>query len=62
MEAEEKKIKKAATIIEAELSYVYCNNCKENKSEGDCDDCNRKAMGWGISSEAAEIIARKILK
>ena len=45
-------------ILKAHLSSVYCHNC-----EGDnCEECNRKAMNWGISQSTAEEIANEILK
>lgn len=48
------------SIIEEELSYIYCHNCKYNDNEEKCDDCNRKKMEWSISKETAISIANKI--
>lgn len=60
-------------LLVDELSSPYCNDCKfgtgleESKYEEiygywGCDDCHRKYMGWELSEEAAEGIAKKIMK
>lgn len=54
-------------ILEEELSYIYCYNCKHNdmtiEDENDpCEDCHRKYMEWQLSNESAVNIAEKILK
>ncbi len=59
------KIRKLAEeVIVAKLGYVYCHNCKSNDPEFEeyCEDCNRKAMGWSISEQAASEIADAILQ
>ena len=50
-----------AELIYDELSYAYCDNCR-NAIDGNCDDCHRKYQNWGISKETAEFLERKIEK
>ena len=55
-----------------EIAYCYCNNCKfakmsesEAREEYDtypCENCHRKYMGWGISKETCDKLARDIVK
>lgn len=40
------------------LDYAYCHNCSAEQ----CEDCNRKEMGWSISKEYAESLTSDILK
>ena len=48
---------KIVEILLEELCEVYCDTC-----DGEyCEDCNRKAMNWGISRHTAERIANRIL-
>lgn len=42
------------------LSSVYCNNCS-HVNDDNCDECHRKAMGWGLSETAAQEMAETIL-
>ena len=46
-------------ILVEELSYIYCHTCKFDG--GNCDECHRRAMGWGLSDTAADEIADKII-
>lgn len=48
---------KIIDILLQELNTVYCDSCNEEN----CEDCNRKEMGWSISINKAKFIANKIL-
>ena len=37
----------------------HCGNCKYDGD--DCDECNRKQMGWALSKKAAKELERKII-
>ena len=49
-------------IIEDEVCYAYCNNCKYNMDDERCEGCHRKYMNWQLSHESAVGIAEKIIK
>ena len=49
-------------ILEEELSYVYCDDCKHNLEYDECEDCHRKYMNWALSRDSAVNIAEKIVK
>lgn len=51
---------KIADILERELYYVYCFNCKNGLDDESCGDCHRKYMNWSISHSAAMSIAQII--
>ena len=49
-------------ILEEELSYVYCNNCKHGMVDDECEECHRKYQNWALSEDSAVTIAEKIVK
>ena len=49
-------------ILEEQLSYVYCNNCKHNLEDDECESCHRKYQNWALSEDSAVNIAKKIAK
>lgn len=49
-------------ILEEELSYVYCDNCKYDPVDDVCEDCHRKYMNWALGEDAAVNISEKIIK
>lgn len=49
-------------ILEEELSYVYCYNCKYDPGDDECEDCHRKYISWSLGEDAASSIAEKIIK
>ena len=49
-------------ILEEELSYAYCDNCKHDTGDDECEDCHRKYQNWALSRESAVNIAEKIAK
>lgn len=51
---------KVGAVIYDELSYIYCHNCEHE--DGECDDCNRKQMGWSVSKDVANDLAEKIIE
>lgn len=51
---------KIMEILEKELSYVYCHNCKHRGGDN-CDYCHRKAIGWQISDKILGELADKII-
>lgn len=51
-----------SNILEKELRYVYCDNCKYDPGEEECGDCHRKYMNWSLGEDAAASIAEKIIK
>ena len=52
-----------AQILFDRFANVYCDTCVYNKEEeGNCDECHRKSMNWGISIKYAERVADEILK
>lgn len=51
------KIQVIKGILLKEFSSVYCDSC----DGGNCYDCNRKQMNWGLSEDIAEYIAERIL-
>lgn len=50
-----------ADILKDELCYVYCNTCKHNIEDDECEYCHRKYMYWGISESESMRIATKII-
>ena len=40
---------------------VYCNSCRHVDNEDICDYCDRKSQSWGISREACEKLAERIM-
>lgn len=52
------KKKAVVKLLTKELDSVYCYNCKYEGEE--CDDCNRKSMGWGLSKDTAKAYAELI--
>lgn len=55
-------ISKISKILEDELCYVYCTNCKYDMDDDRCENCHRKYMNWELSEEEAIRIADKIIK
>ena len=51
-----------SNILEKELRYVYCDNCKYDPGEEECGDCHRKYMNWALGEDAAVDIAEKIVE
>ena len=55
-----------SNIIENEIHYAYCDNCKyqdDDFDDGDhCEMCHRKYIGWVLSQEEAVRIANKIIE
>lgn len=49
-------------ILEDELSYVYCDNCKHGMEDDECESCHRKYQNWALSEDSAVSIAEKIVK
>ena len=49
-------------ILEEELSYVYCDNCKYGMEDDECEGCHRKYQNWALSEDSAVNIAEKIIK
>lgn len=49
-------------ILEDELCYVYCDNCKYDMEDDECEDCHRKYQNWALSEDSAVSIAEKIIK
>lgn len=52
------KKEKISNLLFENLDYVYCENCRG----GQCEDCNRKQIGWEISKGKADEVAEEILK
>ena len=52
---------KIVEILKSYLNSVYCDTCEGNLDVSYCEDCHRKSMNWGISTETAEEIADAIL-
>ena len=55
-------LEKIKNVLIATFESVYCNSCSSQKSEENCDECNRKSMNWEISEGYAERVASLILK
>ena len=53
-------VEHATEMLQDRFSSVYCHTCKMMEA-GDCDDCHRKAMYWGISEAEAKAVAKLIL-
>lgn len=51
-----------SNILEKEFRYVYCDSCKYDPGEEECEDCHRKYMNWALGEDAAVEIAGKIIK
>lgn len=51
-------IEEISDILYYWLDDVYCYNCRFER----CDECNRKAMGWQISRETCDELAKEILE
>lgn len=49
-------------ILEEELSYAYCDNCKHDMVDDECEGCHRKYQNWALSGDSAANIAEKIAK
>ena len=49
-------------ILEEELSYAYCDNCKYDIGDDVCEDCHRKYSSWALGEDAAVEIAGKIIE
>jgi hypothetical protein len=58
-------------LLYNQLGHIYCDNCRfaseisETKSKKEfgywgCEDCYRKYMGWEISRDECDSLARKI--
>ena len=52
--------RKIENILLKQFCYVYCDTCRF-KNTNMCDDCHRKCMNWGLSSDAAEELAETII-
>ena len=52
--------KEITKIIYEMLSHIYCDNCRYEDDDNNCDECNRKAMGWEISKGFSEDLACEI--
>lgn len=52
--------RKIENILLRRFYYVYCDTCR-HKNTKICDDCHRKCMNWGLSSNAAEELAEEII-
>ena len=46
-------------VLLKELASVYCGTCEAQ--EDWCDECHREMMNWGISENAADELADKIM-
>lgn len=53
-------INKISDLLTSKLSNVYCDTCEFDGN--DCDECNRKAMGWRPSKDFCEHLASDITK
>ena len=49
-------------ILEEELNYAYCDNCKHDTGDDECEDCHRKYQNWALGEDTAVNIAEKIAK
>lgn len=57
-------IEEISDILYDRLDYTYCDNCRSRLEleETRCDECHRKYMGWQISREECDKLAKKILE
>lgn len=49
-------------ILEEELCYAYCDNCRHDGDEYACEGCHRKYQNWSLSEDTALEIAGKIIE
>lgn len=49
-------------ILKDELCYAYCDNCKHELEDDECENCHRKYQNWALGEDAALYIADKIVK
>ena len=62
------KITEIVKILQDELCSVYCDNCSGPDGPEDeygpeqCEDCHRKSMKWGLSTQTAKLLALRIIK
>ena len=52
---------KIMNILLEEFKYIYCDSCKFQDDEEQCEGCHRKYFNWSLSSETAANIAAKII-
>lgn len=51
---------KVADYLLMELESVYCGTCAYGEDYSQCDECDRKRMGWELSIKKAEQMEKKI--
>ena len=56
------KKKQIIDILLEEFKYIYCDNCRFQGDEENCENCHRKYISWSLHPSVAEALANRIIQ